>query len=356
MPVADNRTRTSTQLPGVDFESTASTIPPYRLLQIVSPHSIKKSKIIMNINLLSADIGATNSRFALFQNLTCKKNVEYKSHEFPSFEALLEKCFSEHPDMFEAAVGTFAFAGIVSKERFPLTNLPWHVDWKKIKEQFGFKELHFLNDLESAAYGVKALPADSIKTLQMGEDQEGTLALISPGTGLGEAFLTREGRAYATESGHADFGPVNELQVELFQYIKLKFGRVSYEHILSGSGITNIYSFLKGDPKRKSGEDIWTGAFKFHDQVCIESLRLFTTILAQEAGNLALHTLAKQGIYIGGGIVPHLLPYLETPAFLDTFCRKGPMTPFLQTIPVKVILDPRTSLFGCAWYTLYGTR
>lgn len=312
----------------------------------------------MNKNLLTADIGGTHSRFLLFLNHKPTKEIVYSSKKFNCFEELLDVAKKEHPQLFEAEKGCFAFAGTVHQESFPLTNLPWTIHPKKIETQLGM-DLHCLNDLEAGVMGIETLPIDSFKTLQMGKEEEGCIALISPGTGLGEAFLTKKGEACPTEGGHADFAPVNELQVELFRFLKEKYGRVSYEHVLSGQGIWNIYSFLKrGSDALPEGEDkglnVWKAAFKFHDQMCMETLRLFTTILAQEAGNLALHTLPKKGLYIAGGIVPHIMPYLEECTFLDTFCQKGAMNPLLQSIPIKVLLNEQLNLFGCGKVG-YGT-
>ena len=328
----------------------------------------------MNKKLLTADIGGTHTRFMTFNSLDPIEKVEYNSKNFITFEQLLEHLFQDHPH-FHSPFACFAFPGIVGLKPFPLTNLPWIIQRDLLMKKFGFKEVYFLNDLQAGAYGLLALPKTAFKILQEGHPQEGSLALISPGTGLGESFLTLDRIAFATESGHADFGPDDPIQVELWNYLKSQFGHVSYEHVLSGPGIWNIYSFLKTkepgihveaavaeealmhpEEAIDKGEAIWMGAFKYHDHLSIQTLRLFTKCLAQEAGNLALHTLAKQGVCIGGGIAPNLLPYLEEESFLDTFCHKGPMSPFLQSIPIKVVLDQRSSLFGCAWYYLHGIR
>lgn len=320
----------------------------------------------MNKNLLVADIGGTHARFHLFkkEGLIPGPHIQYFSQDFRSFEELLERGLVDHPEIFRQDVACFAMPGLVGERKFKVTNLPWIIDRRELLERFNFKELYFLNDIEASVYGVQVLPEEGFAVLQSGEHREGNLAVISPGTGLGEAFLTQSHIAYPTEGGHADFAPVTDLQYEMGLNLKKKLGRLSYEHLLSGSGIHNIYTFLLEKNGEQSlaavaeGADkasaIWLGAFKYHDHTCIESLRMFVQILAQEAGNLALHTLAKNGIYIGGGIAHFVLPYLQEVTFLDTFCEKGPMTAFLKTVPIKVITDARSALYGCAWYCSHG--
>lgn len=317
----------------------------------------------MKKKLLAADIGGTHARFMAFENLEGKGGIQYASKDFPSFESLMHQVLKDKPDYFDSRVGCFAFPGIEVEGGFKVTHLPWQIDRKCVAEEFNFKELYFLNDLQASAYGIQVLPEESFHTLQQGKKEEGNLAILSPGTGLGEAFLSPLGESFHTEGGHADFAPIDSTQMELWKFLQKHLGRVSYENILSGCGMGYIYDFLAGQdfkpciPREEGNRGLAICQEALSSVgICRDAVQLFLNCLAQEAGNLALHTLAKKGVYIGGGIIQNILPLISKEIFMNRFDQKGPMRDLLQSIPVKVLLDQRSSLFGCAWYCLYGNR
>ncbi len=215
----------------------------------------------------------------------------------------------------------------------------------------------FINDLEAIATAVPYLTKDDVKVLNQGAPLPGgTIAVIAPGTGLGEAFLTWDGKRYrphASEGGHADFGPRNFLETELFGYIHAHLDHVSYERVLSGPGIYNIYTFLKDRCYAKEPSWLAEELAKADDptpvivagamdpkkkcEICSVTLKLFVSILGAEAGNLGLKVKSTGGIYVAGGIPPRILPYLEEPEFLESLRNKGREAFLVSSMPVQVI-------------------
>jgi glucokinase len=264
-------------------------------------------------------------------------------------------------------------AGPVRNGRCVATNLPWIVDAAKVAASAGLSNLVLLNDLEANAYGIATLQASDFDVVQKGSpDPEGNAAVISAGTGLGEAGMFWDGtalRPFAGEGGHSSFAPEGELQGELFQFLMRRFGHVSCERVLSGPGLVNIYEFLRdtgrtsetpavveemraGDPAAAISSAALAGAC----ELCVEALHVFVQIYGAEAGNLALKMLATAGVYIGGGIAPKILNELKNPAFLEAFLAKGRMKPLLEAIPVLVILNENTALRGAARGALLHER
>jgi glucokinase len=267
------------------------------------------------------------------------------------------------------ARGCFAVAGPVIAGRAHITNLPWIVDAVKLKSTFNLSDVALLNDLESLAYGVSILNPDDVCTLSEGAPVEGgNIAVIAPGTGLGEAFLTfKDGRyiVHAAEGGHASFSPVGELQIGLLAYLNQKgYDHVSFERVCSGGlGIPNLYSYLKStgleEPdwladQLSAVEDptpVIISTANDTDRPCelvSAVLDLFVAILGVEAGNLALKVLATGGIYLGGGIPPRILPELQKPVFLEALRNKGRFRELMTNIPVHVIMNAKAGLMGAA--------
>jgi glucokinase len=253
----------------------------------------------------------------------------------------------------------------VTNGRSQTTNLPWDVSEVKIKKRFKWSQVGLINDLTATAYAVPLLNSRELLSLNKAKARkEQNLALVAPGTGLGEAMLIFGEGQYipvASEGGHADFSPNNEAEVELWRYLSQRFGHVSTERVLSGPGLVNIYSWLR-DSKRfsepgwlvRSMEEIdparaiAEAALTEKHPLCVASLNAFVSILGAVAGNLALTAMTTGGVYLGGGIPPKILPKLEEPIFMKAFTNKGRFKEFLERIPVRVILNDKAALLGAA--------
>jgi glucokinase len=314
--------------------------------------------------ILAGDIGGTHTRLALFDidpheplALTI-----YPSRQHAGLEEIVAAFLAEHPAEVDRAC--FDVAGPVRNGRVKTTNLPWIVDAREIADKIGLPAVELVNDLAATAYGIAELTPADLETLNGGDPAiGGNLAVIAAGTGLGEAGLIWTGERYyavATEGSHSDFGPRSALQVEL-DTVLARDGHVSYEDVCSGIGLVNLYRFLR----ERSGteEPAWfaeatcngdaaamisSAGLTGRDSVCADALDLMVSIYGAEAGNLALRLLATGGIYIGGGIAPHILPKLREPSFLESLTAKGRFRTMLEQIPVHVILNEHTGLFGAA--------
>jgi glucokinase len=261
----------------------------------------------------------------------------------------------------------FGVAGPVKNGRSAATNLPWIVDNRTLANHFGFQPVDLINDLEATAYGLSLLEPEDCIVLNPGADHsEGNVAIIAAGTGLGEAGAYWDGNRhhpFACEGGHGDFAPRNDLEIALFRFLQTRFGHVSYERVLSGPGIYNIYKFLR-DTQRveetdRSADDIMPEempavitqkALEGRNDLCIGTLDLFVSLYGAEAGNLALKIMATGGIYVGGGIAPKIIEKLKDDAFMQAFFSKGRLRKLLKDIPVRVILNQKTALHGAAYY------
>lgn len=323
--------------------------------------------------LLAADIGGTKTSLGLFEsdplsgelNLIHQIRIPSGAGNLPD---ILEDFLNNHQvDCPEAAC--LCVAGLAHRSQLRLTNLDWPLDAEALKWSLHIPERFMIcNDMQAMGEGLTLLPAADFICIKPSMSCEASApadhntacprkALLAPGTGLGEALIFRDA-AYATEGGHADFAPVNEEQVALFYFLKKTYGHVSYERILSGPGLVNLYRFcylrIKGvlplqDP---SSEMIAIQAMRVSDQdaACPESaaLDLFIDILGAEAGNLALKALALDGVYLGGGIPAKLLPKLQTPRFREAFENKGRHAALMQEIPVYVVANELLPLYGAA--------
>jgi glucokinase len=319
--------------------------------------------------LLAGDIGGTKTKLGLFPLLD-DPGVPWAEETFPSqkyddLETIVRGFLSRHPKQVKHAV--FGVAGPVIGGQAKITNLPWALGERSLASALHLSSVHLINDLEAIATGVPFLSRSDTAILNTGRpDPEGAIAVISPGTGLGEAFITLEGSRYQvhpSEGGHADFAPTNELQLELLGDVHRRFEHVSYEEVCSGIGIRNIHAFFekKNGPessewhsKELAAEDpiplITEAALSGGPgcNTCLPTLDTFCSILGAEAGNLALKVLATGGVYIGGGIPPHILPLLKKGSFMASFTNKGRMSQLVSRIPVHVILNPSAPLLGAA--------
>jgi len=315
--------------------------------------------------ILAGDIGGTHTRLALFDDDPHEplELAIYPSREHSGFEEIVAAFLAEHPADIDCAC--FDVAGPVRDGRAKTTNLSWVVDARQIADVIGLPSVELVNDLAATAYGVAELTPADLETLNSGDPSiGGTLAVIAAGTGLGEAGLVWDGERYhalPSEGSHSDFGPRSQLQVELYTSVARMDGHVSYEAVCSGIGLLTLYRFLRergtarepawlagairdGDAAAVIANAGLTGA----DPVCTEALDLMVSIYAAEAGNLALRLVATGGIYIAGGIAPHILPKLRQPSFLELLAAKGRFRTMLEQVPVHVILNERAGLLGAA--------
>jgi len=318
--------------------------------------------------VLAGDVGGTKANLAIFKvdkeaGLKLVAHDRFPSRKFKRFEEIIEKFLKKTGEKANAAA--FGIPGPVAEGRVKPSNLDWVVDASEVQESFGFEAVRLLNDLEANAYGLTELGPKDLHVLQKGAPEaKGNRAVVSPGTGLGEAGLYFDGerhRPYACEGGHTDFAPFTDEEIGLFRWLKDKYGRVSTERVASGFGIANIYEFLRstenyqeqpaiagemaeGDP----GAVISKHAMAADCKLCERTMEMFVRCLGAEAGNMALKTMASGGIFIGGGIPAKILPLLERPAFLEAFNGKGRLEPLLRDIRVSVILNDEAALLGAA--------
>ena len=320
--------------------------------------------------LLAGDIGGTKTRLAIFSSeggpRAALAEASFSSSEYLSLEALVHEYLS-HADL-DVDRACFGVAGPVVDGQAKLTNLPWVMDEKQLQTALPLSSVRLINDLEAIACSIPILESSDLRTLNEGEPAPGgAIAVIAPGTGLGEAFLTWDGsryQAHASEGGHADFAPTNPCQIGLLSYLLEQFEHVSSERVCSGPGIPNIYAYLRdsgyGDEPEWLAQQLAAaddptpilvnGALgtERQSELCVATLNAFVSILGAEAGNLALRILATGGVYVGGGIPPRILPALQHEHFLESFQRKGRMSALLARVPVHVILNPKAALLGAA--------
>ncbi|MBL8058020.1 MAG: glucokinase [Anaerolineales bacterium] len=327
-------------------------------------------------NVLVGDIGGTKTILALYSAETGpyqpRFQKTYASAQYASLEAIVREFLPEANQPVGRAC--FAVAGPVVDGRAQITNLPWVVDAARLAAEFSLSHIALLNDLEAVAAAVPILRPEDLHTLSAGKPAPaGNRAVVAPGTGLGEAFLTcTDGRyhAHASEGSHVSFGPVGELQIGLLRYMNQQgFGHVSFERVCSGGlGVPHLYAYLKSiqyaeEPawlaEKLAGSDdptpIVFEAAQDPARPCplaAATLDLFVAILGAECGNLALKVLATGGIYLGGGISPRILAHLQLPAFLEALRDKGRFREILTQMPVHVILNPQAGLLGAAAHGL----
>jgi glucokinase len=322
--------------------------------------------------ILAGDIGGTNLRLAAFelegQRLRCVVEKIYKTAEHKQISEVLTHFISSEGILVDRAC--FGAAGPVRHGRVTFSNLDWIIDCRELAQQLRLKAVGLINDLEAYAYGINTLDAKDFVTLQEGvEDAIGNTAVISAGTGLGEAGLYWDGfrhHPFPCEGGHADFAPHNELEQELLRYLLKKYDHVSWERILSGPGIRNVYEFLR-DSKTEE-EPAWLTdqikqardvpalisqlAQEHKSPICERTMKLFVSVYGAETGNCALKFMSVGGMYIGGSIAAKILPLIKQPEFMNAFLAKGRMQPLLKEMPVRVVLNDDAGILGAAHYTL----
>ena len=328
------------------------------------------------MSVLVGDIGGTKTGLAVAEvsqggaaGIALALERRYPSAEFASLADIVERYVEETGADCELA--SFAIAGPVVDDRSKTTNLPWELDGRELAGRLGFRGARLLNDLEAVAWGVAALSDGDLAVLLSGEpdpDQPGNACVVAAGTGLGEAGLFWDGNrhhAFATEGGHTDFAPTDEREFKLLRHLQQRFGRVSWERVVSGMGIGNLYLFLAESHQAAHPAAVATALASDGDlaaavataaadgcPVCTETMDLFALLYGREAGNMALKHMALGGVFLGGGIAPKNLDLLRRGGFIQGFLDKGRMRPLMQRMPVQVILEPRTPLLGAARFML----
>jgi glucokinase len=315
--------------------------------------------------ILAGDIGGTNTRLAFLEGTPDRLHpvhIEiFPSPQFAGPAEIVQKFLSNQQHPVEAVC--FGLPGAVVNGRVETTNLPWVVDARKMAADLGLASILLINDLFANAHGIALLDESDFVVLNPGAAAAGgNRALISAGTGLGEAGLYADGQGYhpfASEGGHVDFAPRNDLEMDLLRHLMGRFEHVSYERVLSGPGLHNVYQFLRdtgrgeepawlaeqiahGDPSAAISKSALEGT----SEISVQALDIFVSLYGAEAGNLALKVLATGGVFVGGGIAPKIVRKLSSTAFMKSFTAKGRIGNVLKDIPVRVITNDKTALLG----------
>lgn len=320
--------------------------------------------------ILAGDIGGTNARLALFNF----ENGEFKLGRFSIFPSQHYSGLDQIVSEFVKTTGEnptqacFGIAGPVTNGRVEASNLPWIIESRRLADELRISTALLINDLEATGWGIGALSSKDLVSLNnlssISKNVAGNQAVIAAGTGLGEGGLYWNGRRYhvfASEGGHCDFSPQGDLQIELLKYLEGRYGHVSWERVLSGPGLVNIFDFLRDSGRGKPPD--WLEAEMVESDaaaaisraglnrqcaVCEQALDLFVTLFGAEAGNLALKLKATGGVFLAGGIAPKILSKLTGPAFLEAFLSKGRLRHLMEIMPIQVITNDKLALLGAA--------
>ena len=341
--------------------------------------------------ILAGDIGGTKTQLALYdwtaERIDPLRLETFHSTDYASLEEMLtdflappkiplsidqlDPAKQEEPAAApEAATATvtaacFGVAGPVFENHSRTTNLPWVVDGPAVSKQFDIRHVQLINDLEAMAYGILLLKPDELVTLNAGTppSRPQAIALIAAGTGLGQSILFWDGSRYRpipSEGGHADFAPNSDQEIDLLRYLRSQYLHVSYERVLSGPGLLAIYEYLRDAKKNeptwlaeniKAGDpaaEIAEAGLKGQAEIAMQALDQFASIYGAEAGNLALKSMAVNGVYLGGGIAPKILTKLKDGTFMKAFTNKGRYKRMMSQIPVHIVMNQHTGLLGAA--------
>lgn len=314
--------------------------------------------------LLAGDIGGTKTVLALYNEKSEPTapldEQRYPSGRYDSLEQIVEEFLKGRAEQVHRA--SFGVAGPVVEGKASLPNLPWVIEEAQLKQRF---------DLETIAQAVPVLPPEDLETVKKGNAVlQGNMAVIAPGTGLGEASLTWDGlsyQAHSSEGGHGDFAPIDGFQIGLLEYLRERFDHVSYERVCSGTGLPNIYAYIRDrglaeepawlSERLKNAKDpnvviMNAAGGEQKCRIATMTIEAFVAILAAEAGNMVLRNMATGGLYLDGGIPPRILPYLKQSAFTDRFINKGRLSRLPKNVPARVILNAKAPLVGAACYGL----
>ena len=319
--------------------------------------------------ILAGDIGGTKMDLGLFvlekDRISLLSQKRFLSRNYSSAEEVVSD-FIWETGARRLDGACFGVAATVEDGKSRMTNLDWTVSADEMAGRFSIETVRLINDVEATAWGVFLLKEKDLFVLNDRPARPGNACLIAAGTGLGEAPIFWNGSSHVpspSEGGHADFAPRNEVEIELLRFLMKRYKHVSYERVLSGPGLENIYSFLLERSGSKAPERlkkrfeeegmapaIAEAGLGEEDTLCRETLRIFSSIYGAEAGNLALKTLARGGVYVGGGIAPRIIDVLSDGSFMDSFKSKGRFEEFLSNLRVSVIMNEQTALIGAAHY------
>ncbi len=321
--------------------------------------------------ILAADVGGTKTDLALYTDTGGQiTQGTFSSHDYDDLESLIRDFLQQQNATVQKAV--LGVPGPVLGGQATLTNLPWELETDAFAQTLRIKSVKLLNDLEAMAYAIPYLEADDVQVInEVPHTREGNIGLLAPGTGLGQAFLIWDGEHYtphASEGGHRSFAPHNKLQIGLLEYLLEQSAHVSTERVCSGSGIPNLYAYLKESGIEVEPDWLCNALERADDPVpvifdaaqdtnqycsiCKATISLFIDIMAAEAGNMALTLMTMGGIYLGGGIPRRISKELTEDSFMPVFQNKGRMSDLLKSIPVYVILHPQAALLGAAHYAI----
>jgi glucokinase len=317
--------------------------------------------------ILAGDIGGTNARLAYFQpqngHLRLVTERVFPSRQHSEFGEIVTEFL--HDSGTRPEMACFGIAGPVRNGRVETSNLPWVIEQSRLANQIQLSKTWLINDLEASAWGIGALgAADLVPLNAVSGPAVGNQGVIAPGTGLGEAGLFWDGKVhyvFACEGGHSDFAPRDELQIELLRFLRTRFGHVSYERILSGPGLVNVYEFLRDSGRGEETADmkarmaacdlaaaISGAALDGSCKLAVDALELWISVYGAEASNLALKVMATGGLFLAGGITPKILQKLKGSTFLQAFVDKGRLRPLVESIPVQVVVNDKAGLLGAA--------
>ncbi|MBI5236288.1 MAG: glucokinase [Deltaproteobacteria bacterium] len=317
--------------------------------------------------ILAGDVGGTKTLLGLFRSrgdaLECLAKARYENNGFSGLFPIISRFLKDNKPSSPVDSACLAIACPIENNAGTLTNLGWRINGNLLQKRFGIKKVELINDLAGIGHGIACLARDDFSVLQAGRPRSGNAAIIAAGTGLGEAIIFRhrdERCVSASEGGHTDFAPRTELEMELFAHLSRSFGHVSYERVASGQGLVNIFGFLIGrrGTRTKDQEFILSSpkaplliseaALNGRDKDCELAVRTFVSILGAEAGNLALKSMAVEGVYLAGGIPPKLIRGDLKKAFIASFRDKGRFKTLLSRIPVRLVLNDEAGLLGAA--------
>jgi len=320
------------------------------------------------IFILAGDAGGTKTELELFKfaegELNSVFNRSYSSRNYRSLEEIL----IDFTDSFslKADACCIGVPGPVSNGVSKATNLPWHIEEKSLIKNSGIRNCLLANDLEIIAHSLPYLNVNDVNCIHKGKGLKtsGNMAVIAPGTGLGQALIIKHNDArivVTTEGGHADFAPQDELQIRLLKYLMGKFGHVSCERILSGPGICDIFDFLISEMAMKTDCDIEAkiaeddkakviseSAVNGTSEVCSQTMNIFVSVLGAHAGNIALTANSSGGIYLGGGIPKKIIGLIKSENFEKAYLSKGRLSNYVMNIPVYVITHNNPGIIGAA--------
>ncbi|MEM8639467.1 MAG: glucokinase [Cyanobacteria bacterium P01_G01_bin.54] len=323
--------------------------------------------------LLAGDIGGTNTRLKLYQGtgsqLTPLSEIQtYPSQNYPSLTPVVQEFFSGLQPAQTPTRACFAIAGPVQNNTSLLTNIDWQLDGNQLQQDLGLERVQLINDFVAIGYGITGLQDADLERLQPGKpNPQAPRAILGAGTGMGQCFVIPRSQGgyqvFPTEGGHVDFAPRNAQEFALAEFLKAQKGiqRVSVERVVSGQGIADIYRFLRtqtpdaesatiqaqlATPDADFSAVIGKAALEKSDPLCVQAVELFISAYGSEAGNLALKLLPFGGLYLAGGIAAKLLPWMRSPAFIESYHTKGRMSPLLDDVPMAIVLNPEVGLLG----------